>query len=163
VPVWNVLEHEGLELVLINPEHYRAVRVARELKKSDQLISKWSAKHQWASRVEAWEIYLDQRRQEETVREAIEARKRRLQIGKILQSKGLEALLALKPVRSVKNAKGETEHTLAIKVSDAVKLVEAGSRQIDEALGEVDEDKPVKFELIFEERNDDEEPPPRVN
>jgi transposase len=24
--VWNVLEHEGLELVLINPEHYRAVR-----------------------------------------------------------------------------------------------------------------------------------------
>ena len=26
VPVWNVLEHEGLELVLINPEHYRAVR-----------------------------------------------------------------------------------------------------------------------------------------
>ena len=26
VPVWNVLEREGLELVLINPEHYRAVR-----------------------------------------------------------------------------------------------------------------------------------------
>jgi transposase len=26
VPVWNVLEHEGQELVLINPEHYRAVR-----------------------------------------------------------------------------------------------------------------------------------------
>jgi transposase len=26
VPVWNVLEREGLKLVLINPEHYRAVR-----------------------------------------------------------------------------------------------------------------------------------------
>jgi len=26
VPVWNVLEREGLQLVLINPEHYKAVR-----------------------------------------------------------------------------------------------------------------------------------------
>jgi hypothetical protein len=26
VPVWNVLESEGLQLVLINPEHYKAVR-----------------------------------------------------------------------------------------------------------------------------------------
>jgi transposase len=26
VPVWNVLEGEGLQLVLINPEHYKAVR-----------------------------------------------------------------------------------------------------------------------------------------
>ena len=26
VPVWNVLEREGLELLLINPEHYRAIR-----------------------------------------------------------------------------------------------------------------------------------------
>ncbi len=26
VPVWNVLEGEGPQLVLINPEHYKAVR-----------------------------------------------------------------------------------------------------------------------------------------
>ena len=26
VPVWNVLEREGLQLLLINPEHYRAIR-----------------------------------------------------------------------------------------------------------------------------------------
>jgi len=25
VPVWNVLEREGLQLLLINPEHYKAV------------------------------------------------------------------------------------------------------------------------------------------
>jgi hypothetical protein len=134
-------------------------RVARELKKSGQLISKWSAKNQWARRVEAWEIYLDQRRREETVLEVIEARKRQLQIGKLLLSKGLEALLALKPTIARKNAAGEVEHILCIKPGDLVKLLEAGARFVKVALGEVDEDKPTKFELIFEERNDDEEPP----
>jgi len=32
-----------------------------------------------------------------------------------------------------------------------------------DALGKVDEDKPTKFELIFEERHNDEGLPPQVN
>jgi len=98
--------------------------------------------------LEAWEIYLDQRRQEATVLEVIEARKRQLQIGKVLLSKGLEGLLALKPTIARKNAAGEMEHILCIKPSDLVKLVEVGVRFVKDALGEVDEDKPTKFELI---------------
>jgi hypothetical protein len=146
----------------MGPER-KQVRVARGLSKSDQLISKWSANNQWKRRVEAWEIYLDQRRQEEIVLEVIEARKRQLQIGKTLQSKGLAALLALEPVRSIKNAQGVVEHTLRIKVSELLRLLEVGAQHVQGALGEVDEDKPTKFELIFEERHDGEEPPPRVN
>src|ERR1017187_4516725 len=138
-------------------------RVARELAKSTALISRWAITTDWPRRLEAWEIYLDQRLQEETILEVIEARKRQLQIGKVLLSKGLEGLLALKPTITRKNAEGEVEHILCIKPSELVKLLEAGARFVKGALGEVDEDKPTKFELIFEERHDDEEPPPRVN
>ena len=113
--------------------------------------------------MEAWEVYLDQRRQEETVMEVIEARKRQLQIAKLLLSKGLEGLLALKPTISRKNADGSTEVHLRIKTNDVVKLLQVGARIEKDAFGDVDVDKPVKFELIFEERNDDEDPPPSVN
>ena len=138
-------------------------RVARELAKSTTLISRWAIATNWPRRLEAWEIYVDQRRQEETILEVIEARKRQLQIGKVLLSKGLEGLLALKPTIARKNAAGEVEQILCLKPGDLVKLLEAGTRFVNTALGEVDEDKPTKFELIFEERHDDEEPPPRVN
>lgn len=124
-------------------------QVARQLEKSFQLISKWSTRNDWRRRAEAWNIHEDEIRRARYSKERIEHRESCLRIGKLLQSKALEGLIALKPVRTITNAEREVERVPNLKVGEITALLQSGARHVETAIGDADKAEPSNHEVIF--------------
>ena len=66
--------------------------VSEQLSKSRQLISRWSANHQWVERVAAYENDLQRQAHAEAVKKARQMADRHISIAMKMQQKALQAL-----------------------------------------------------------------------
>jgi hypothetical protein len=120
-------------------------RVARQLNKSIQLISRWSLNHDWRSRVEAFEVHADELTQMQTLRQRVEMNRSILLTAQQLQSKAIAALLALQPV--YESTDGKKRSTM--KPSEIGKFVELSAKLQYQVLGKAKEDRVTHFEVIL--------------
>lgn len=76
----------------------RSVRaVARELGKSETLISRWSSKNQWVERVRDWENEINRQAKEKASKDCSKMLDRHIGIAMKMQKKALDALEAMDP------------------------------------------------------------------
>ena len=109
-------------------------KVAQELKKSVQLIGRWSLEFSWKSRVRAWDVYQDKMAQAETIRERVRARKSALEMARKMSDL---ALSGLNNLPAVTNA------------GELVRLAEVAFKIQQSVLGKVEEDKATVVHLHF--------------
>jgi len=109
-------------------------QVAREIKRSDGLVYKWSGQHDWIERSTQYEEHRTrlQREAEEKAdqeywaKQRIEFRKNQMKVGSAMYNVGASALPELRKRAAILNA-----HEVA-------KLVETGSKEVSRALGDPD-------------------------
>lgn len=73
------------------------VRVARELAKSRTLVSRWSARWGWVSRVEAWDREQDRAWRQEQQQARIDTSRRQLRVANLALAKAVERIQAVRP------------------------------------------------------------------
>lgn len=72
-------------------------KVARQLKKSVQLINRWSARWSWSIRARAWDAELDKQKLEAIAKARAEMTERHIKHAKALQFKAIERLAEMEP------------------------------------------------------------------
>lgn len=106
-------------------------KVAEKLGKSDKLLERWSAKHDWGNRVKAWDDEIEHKASESLLNEIAKMRARQRKQALKMQLKGLDLLNGI----NVGDAK----------LSEIVSLLKLGMEQERICMGDVGE--------VIEERN----------
>lgn len=99
------------------------VLVAEKLGKSEQLISRWSSKHNWVKRVHAYDAELDRRKRLVDLTEVERMRKRQIKL-----ALGMQDLGAIELWKMLKEAQEKAEVRGSLDEKTILKLIEQGSK-----------------------------------
>ena len=106
-------------------EERSIAKVAKKLGKSDKLLERWSAKHDWGNRVMAWDDAIEHRASENLLNEIAKMRARQRKQALKMQLKGLNLLDGIN--------QGDA------KLSEIVSLMKLGMEQERICMGDVGE------------------------
>lgn len=128
-------------------------KVARELGKTKALMDRWSGRHGWQRRIDAYERYIDERRMNVAAKKREAMIKRHDQAGKAMVALGKQGIDELrKALKKAKRKRKMSPRDIAALVKVGVQIERLSN---DEATEKIEETiKPDFSELLAEIRSD---------
>jgi hypothetical protein len=129
--------------------------VAEQLHCSGANIRRWSARHDWHTRVLDFDVDRDEQHRAAMARDRIAMRERQARLGMLMQGIAAHALAEWQ-------RKIEQGVPLNLTVDEIVRLLDVGARLQQKARGEEREHHFTKIEVILGETPGDDEPEPPI-